>query len=56
MPRQIVFTPYAAKPPATYSQAVKAAVLLDDLVADPDQRTSNIVGGHDLTGGHGMKD
>jgi len=25
MPRQIVFTPKAAKPPATYSQAVKAA-------------------------------
>ena len=25
MPRQIVFTPNAARPPATYSQAVKAA-------------------------------
>ena len=28
MPREIVFTPYAAKPPATYSQAVKAAGLV----------------------------
>ena len=28
MPRQIVFTPQAAKPPATYSQAVKAAGLV----------------------------
>ena len=28
MPRQIVYTPRAAKPPATYSQAVKAAGLV----------------------------
>ena len=28
MPRQIVYTPKAAKPPATYSQAVKAAGLV----------------------------
>ena len=28
MPRQIVFTSKAAKPPATYSQAVKAAGLV----------------------------
>jgi 2-iminobutanoate/2-iminopropanoate deaminase len=28
MPRQIVFTPKAAKPPPTYSQAVKAARLV----------------------------
>ena len=28
MPRQIVFTPKASKPPATYSQAVKAAGLV----------------------------
>ena len=28
MPRQIIFTPKAAKPPATYSQAVKAAGLI----------------------------
>ena len=28
MPRQIVFTPKAAQPPATYSQAVKAAGLV----------------------------
>ena len=27
MPRQVVFTPKAARPPATYSQAVKAAGL-----------------------------
>jgi len=28
MPRQIIFTPNAAKPPATYSQAVKAGGLI----------------------------
>ncbi|MBV9725818.1 MAG: RidA family protein [Gammaproteobacteria bacterium] len=28
MPRQIIFTPKAAKPPATYSQAVRAAGLI----------------------------
>jgi len=28
MPRHVVFTPEAAKPPATYSQAVKAAGLV----------------------------
>ena len=28
MPRQIIYTPNAAKPPATYSQAVKAAGLV----------------------------
>ncbi len=28
MPRQIIFTPDAARPPATYSQAVKAAGLV----------------------------
>ena len=28
MPRQVVFTPKAAKPPPTYSQAVKAAGLV----------------------------
>jgi 2-iminobutanoate/2-iminopropanoate deaminase len=28
MPRQIIFTPNAAKPPATYSQAVTAAGLI----------------------------
>jgi len=28
MPRQIVFTPAAARPPATYSQAVKAGGLI----------------------------
>jgi 2-iminobutanoate/2-iminopropanoate deaminase len=28
VPRQIIFTPKAAKPPATYSQAVKAAGLV----------------------------
>jgi hypothetical protein len=29
---------------ADQCQAVKAAVLLDDLVADPDQRASNVIG------------
>ena len=28
MPRHIIFTPNAAKPPAAYSQAVKAAGLI----------------------------
>ena len=28
MPRQIIYTPKAAKPPATYSQAVRAAGLI----------------------------
>ena len=45
MPRQIVFTPNAAKPPATYSQAVKAAgLILVSGTAPHDPATGQIVG------------
>jgi 2-iminobutanoate/2-iminopropanoate deaminase len=45
MPRQIVFTPKAAKPPATYSQAVKAAGLVFvSGTAPQDPATGQIVG------------
>ena len=45
MPRQIVFTPKAAKPPATYSQAVKAAGLVFVFGTSPaDAVTGAIVG------------
>ena len=45
MPREIVFTPHAAKPPATYSQAVKAAGLLFVSGTAPnDPATGQIVG------------
>jgi 2-iminobutanoate/2-iminopropanoate deaminase len=45
MPRQIVFTPNAAKPPATYSQAVKAAGLVFVSGTAPhDPATGSIVG------------
>jgi 2-iminobutanoate/2-iminopropanoate deaminase len=45
MPRQIVFTPNAAKPPATYSQAVKAAGLVFVSGTAPhDPVTGQIVG------------
>lgn len=45
MPRQIVFTPNAAKPPATYSQAVKAAGLVFVSGTSPaDAVTGAIVG------------
>ena len=45
MPRQIVFTPNAAKPPATYSQAVKAAGLVFvSGTAPTDPATGQIVG------------
>ncbi len=45
MPRQIVFTPNAAKPPATYSQAVKAAGLIFVSGTAPhDPATGQIVG------------
>jgi 2-iminobutanoate/2-iminopropanoate deaminase len=45
MPRQIVFTPNAAKPPATYSQAVKAAGLVFVSGTAPhDPTTGSIVG------------
>jgi len=45
MPRQIVFTPNAARPPATYSQAVKAAGLVFVSGTAPhDPTTGAIVG------------
>src|SRR5262245_61324214 len=45
MPRQIVFTPKAAQPPATYSQAVKAAGLVFVSGTGPhDPATGTIVG------------
>lgn len=45
MPRHIVFTPKAAKPPATYSQAVKAAGLVFVSGTAPhDPATGRIVG------------
>ena len=45
MPRQIVFTPKAAKPPATYSQAVQAAGLVFvSGTAPQDPATGQIVG------------
>ena len=45
MPRQIVSTPNAAKPPATYSQAVKAAGLVFvSGTAPTDPATGQIVG------------
>ena len=45
MPRQIIFTPKAAKPPATYSQAVKAAGLIFvSGTAPQDPQTGALVG------------
>ena len=45
MPRRIVFTPRAAKPPATYSQAVRAAGLVFVSGTSPhDPATGQIVG------------
>ena len=45
MPRQIVYTPKAAKPPATYSQAVKAAGLVFVSGTSPqDPATGTITG------------
>jgi 2-iminobutanoate/2-iminopropanoate deaminase len=45
MPRDIVFTPNAAKPPATYSQAVKAAGLVFVAGTSPaDPETGTLVG------------
>lgn len=45
MPRDIVFTPNAAKPPATYSQAVKAAGLVFvSGTAPADPATGKLVG------------
>jgi 2-iminobutanoate/2-iminopropanoate deaminase len=45
VPRQIIFTPQAAKPPATYSQAVRAAGLIFVSGTSPqDPRTGALVG------------
>ena len=45
MPRQIIFTPNAAKPPAAYSQAVRAAGLVFVSGTAPhDPQTGAIVG------------
>jgi len=45
MPRQIIFTPNAAKPPATYSQAVRAAGLIFVSGTAPhDPQTGALVG------------
>ena len=45
MTRQIIFTPKAAKPPATYSQAVRAAGLIFVSGTSPhDPRTGALVG------------
>jgi 2-iminobutanoate/2-iminopropanoate deaminase len=45
MSRQIIFTPGAAKPPATYSQAVKAAGLIFVSGTAPhDPQTGGLVG------------
>lgn len=45
MPRQIIFTSEAAKPPATYSQAVRAAGLIFVSGTSPqDPRTGALVG------------
>ncbi len=45
MPRQIIFSPKAAKPPATYSQAVRAAGLIFASGTAPhDPETGALVG------------
>ena len=45
MTRQIVFTPKAAKPPPTYSQAVKAAGLVFVSGTSPTDPTTNAITG-----------
>ena len=50
--RQSLGERHAARLDADEGQAVSAAVLLDDLVADANQRPPHIVGGHDLARGH----
>ena len=45
MTRQIVFTPKAAKPPPTYSQAVKAAGLVFVSGTSPMDPTTNAISG-----------
>jgi 2-iminobutanoate/2-iminopropanoate deaminase len=45
MPRQVIFTPNAARPPATYSQAVRAAGLIFVSGTAPhDPKTGALVG------------
>jgi 2-iminobutanoate/2-iminopropanoate deaminase len=45
MPGQIIFTSRAAKPPATYSQAVRAAgLILVSGTAPRDRQTSTLIG------------
>lgn len=44
MPRQIVYTPKAARPPASYSQAVKAAGLVFVSGTAPHDLTGQIAG------------
>jgi 2-iminobutanoate/2-iminopropanoate deaminase len=48
MPRQIVYTPKAAKPPATYSQAVKAAGLVFVSGTAPHDPTSGQIVGETI--------
>jgi 2-iminobutanoate/2-iminopropanoate deaminase len=45
MPRQIVFTPKAAKPPASYSQAVKAAGFVFVSGTAPHDPTTGVIVG-----------
>jgi 2-iminobutanoate/2-iminopropanoate deaminase len=45
MPRQIVYTPNAAKPPATYSQAVKAGGLIFVSGTGPHDPTTGVITG-----------
>ena len=54
--RQPLGQRHAARLDADEGEAVSAAVLLDDLVTDANQRPAHIVGGHDLARGHGRKD
>jgi len=48
MPRQIVFTSNAAKPPATYSQAVKAAGLIFVSGTAPTDPTTGQIAGETI--------
>lgn len=48
MTRQIIFTPKAAKPPATYSQAVKAAGLIFVSGTSPADPTTNAIVGSSI--------
>ena len=48
MPREIIFTPNAAVPPATYSQAVKAAGLVFVSGTTPIDPKSGAIKGHTI--------